>query len=159
MLLGKERYSSLDLRVSVKSGGHVSQMYAVRQAIAKAIVAYYQKYVDEATKNEIKDTLLEYDRTLLVADPRRCEPKKFGGRGARARFQKSTGDGPRNLVAQASRLCTKTFTICERAGMACVLTFSTCGLYGRRRCGFSGRIASAVSKKRMRMYYTCTPKK
>merc|ERR1711943_75554 len=80
MLLGKERYSSLDLRVRVKSGGHVSQMYAVRQAIAKAIVAYYQKYVDEATKKEIKDTLLEYDRTLLVADPRRCEPKKFGGR-------------------------------------------------------------------------------
>jgi hypothetical protein len=26
---------------------------------------------------------------LLVADPRRCETKKFGGRGARARFQKS----------------------------------------------------------------------
>ncbi|GAA0145789.1 hypothetical protein LIER_05900 [Lithospermum erythrorhizon] len=29
------------------------------------------------------------DRTLLIADPRRCEPKKFGGRGARSRFQKS----------------------------------------------------------------------
>ena len=42
-----------------------------------------------ATKKEIKETLLQYDRTLLVADPRRCEPKKFGGRGARARFQKS----------------------------------------------------------------------
>jgi hypothetical protein len=27
--------------------------------------------------------LVDYDRTLLVADPRRCEPKKFGGRGAR----------------------------------------------------------------------------
>ncbi|CAA2988518.1 40S ribosomal S16 [Olea europaea subsp. europaea] len=27
--------------------------------------------------------------TLLVADPPRCESKKFGGRGARARFQKS----------------------------------------------------------------------
>ena len=26
---------------------------------------------------------------LIVADPRRCEPKKFGGRGARSRFQKS----------------------------------------------------------------------
>jgi small subunit ribosomal protein S16e len=25
----------------------------------------------------------------LVADPRRREPKKYGGRGARARFQKS----------------------------------------------------------------------
>jgi small subunit ribosomal protein S16e len=52
-------------------------------------VAYYQKYVDEASKKEIKDLLLAYDRTLLVADPRRMEPKKAGGRGARARFQKS----------------------------------------------------------------------
>merc|ERR1712203_200734 len=89
MLLGKHRTSALDLRVRVPGGGHVSQMYAVRQAIAKAVVAYYQKYVDEATKAEVKNLLLEYDRTLLVADPRRCEPKKFGGRGARARFQKS----------------------------------------------------------------------
>lgn len=45
--------------------------------------------VDEASKKEIKDILLAYDRTLLVADPRRCESKKFGGRSARARFQKS----------------------------------------------------------------------
>merc|ERR1712060_69515 len=89
MLLGKNRTSALDLCVRVKGGGHVSQMYAVRQAIVKAVVAYYQKYVDEATKAEVKTLLLEYDCTLLVADPRRCEPKKFGGRGARARFQKS----------------------------------------------------------------------
>ena len=61
----------------------------MRQAIAKAIVAFYQKYVDEASKREIKETLVQFDRSLLVADPRRCEPKKFGGRGARARFQKS----------------------------------------------------------------------
>ena len=45
--------------------------------------------VDEASKKEIKEILLSYDRQLLVADPRRVEPKKFGGRGARARFQKS----------------------------------------------------------------------
>jgi hypothetical protein len=49
---------------------------ALRQAIAKAIIAYYQKYVDEQSKVQIKETLLQYDRTLLVADPRRCEPKK-----------------------------------------------------------------------------------
>merc|ERR1711924_178940 len=54
MLLGKQKYSGLDLRCRVKGGGHTSQIYAVRQAIAKAIVAYYQKYVDEATKKEIK---------------------------------------------------------------------------------------------------------
>jgi len=45
--------------------------------------------VDEASKKEIKDILIAYDRSLLVADPRRCEPKKFGGPGARARYQKS----------------------------------------------------------------------
>ena len=45
--------------------------------------------VDEASKREIKEILVQYDRTLLVADPRRCEPKKFGGPGARARYQKS----------------------------------------------------------------------
>ena len=45
--------------------------------------------VDEASKREIKEILMNYDRTLLVTDPRRCEPKKFGGAGARARYQKS----------------------------------------------------------------------
>merc|ERR1712054_26985 len=89
LLLGAERYRAIDIRIRVKGGGHVSQIYAIRQAIAKALVAWYQKYVDEASKKEIKDILMNYDRTLLVADPRRTEPKKFGGRGARARFQKS----------------------------------------------------------------------
>lgn len=62
---------------------------AIRQAIARALVAFYQKYIDEASKKEIKDILVQYDRMLLVADSRRREPKKFGGRSARARFQKS----------------------------------------------------------------------
>ncbi|GFS04598.1 40S ribosomal protein S16 [Elysia marginata] len=89
LLLGKERFAGVDIRVRVKGGGHVAQIYAIRQAISKAIVSYYQKYVDEASKKEIKDVLIQYDRSLLVADPRRCEPKKFGGPGARARYQKS----------------------------------------------------------------------
>ncbi|GMH68920.1 hypothetical protein TrRE_jg578 [Triparma retinervis] len=89
LLLGQERFSNLDIRIRVKGGGYTAQIYAIRQAIAKAIVAYYSKYVDEASKAEIKEILVGYDRTLLVADPRRCEPKKFGGRSARARFQKS----------------------------------------------------------------------
>ncbi|KAK7400767.1 hypothetical protein VNO78_12073 [Psophocarpus tetragonolobus] len=89
LLLGKSRFAGVDMRIRVKGGGHTSQIYAIRQSIAKALVAFYQKYVDEQSKKEIKDILVRYDRTLLVADPRRCEPKKFGGRGARARFQKS----------------------------------------------------------------------
>ncbi|TYZ57476.1 hypothetical protein PybrP1_005160 [[Pythium] brassicae (nom. inval.)] len=89
LLLGQQRFANVDIRIRVKGGGHTSQIYAIRQAIAKALVAYYQKFVDEASKKEIKDILLAYDRTLLVADPRRKEAKKFGGPSARARFQKS----------------------------------------------------------------------
>ena len=89
LLLGKEKFAGVDIRVRVSGGGHVAQIYAIRQAISKALVAFYQKYVDEASKKEIKDILVQYDRTLLVGDPRRCEPKKFGGPGARARYQKS----------------------------------------------------------------------
>ncbi|KAK5581181.1 hypothetical protein RB653_001211 [Dictyostelium firmibasis] len=89
LIVGKEIFSQVDIRVRVRGGGSVAQIYAIRQAIAKSIVAYHQKFVDEESKNEIKKKILDYDRSLLVADPRRCEPKKFGGRGARARFQKS----------------------------------------------------------------------
>ena len=55
--------------------------------------------VNEQDKREIKDILVKYDRSLIAAgssgvskwwvDPRRCEPKKYGGPSARARYQKS----------------------------------------------------------------------
>jgi small subunit ribosomal protein S16e len=89
LVIGTAKFEGVDIRVRVKGGGTTSQIYAIRQAIAKGIVAYYQKYVDESAKRDIKAALIAYDRTLLVADPRRCEPKKFGGASARARYQKS----------------------------------------------------------------------
>ncbi|MES1915490.1 MAG: 40S ribosomal protein S16 [Cercozoa sp. M6MM] len=89
LLLGFDKFADLDMRIRVKGGGQSAQITAIRQAMSKAILAFYQKYVDEKSKQEIKDVLLAYDRSLLVADPRRKEAKKFGGHGARARFQKS----------------------------------------------------------------------
>ncbi|CAI4219063.1 unnamed protein product [Parascedosporium putredinis] len=89
LVLGLDKFAQVDIRVRVTGGGHTSQIYAIRQAIAKALIAYYQKYVDEHSKNLLKQALVQFDRTLLVADNRRCEPKKFGGPGARARYQKS----------------------------------------------------------------------
>ena len=76
--------SRMDIRLRVSGGGHTSQMYALRQAVAKAVVAYVAKYEDAASALEVRKVLVAYDRTLLVADPRRCEPKKFGGNGARS---------------------------------------------------------------------------
>jgi hypothetical protein len=81
----------MDIRVRVSGGGHTSQIYAIRQAIAKACVAYWAKYYDAAHALSLKKSLVDYDRTLLIADPRRMEPKKFGGPGARARRQKRCG--------------------------------------------------------------------
>ncbi|TGJ82947.1 hypothetical protein E0Z10_g5826 [Xylaria hypoxylon] len=89
LVIGLDKFANVDIRVRVTGGGQTSQVYAVRQAISKALIAYYQKYVDEHSKNLLKQALVQYDRTLLVADNRRCEPKKFGGPGARARYQKS----------------------------------------------------------------------
>ncbi|THX25018.1 ribosomal protein S9 [Aureobasidium pullulans] len=89
LILGLDKFAGVDIRVRVSGGGHTSQVYAIRQAIAKSIISYYQKFVDEHSKNQLKQALVAYDRTLLVADNRRCEPKKFGGKGARSRFQKS----------------------------------------------------------------------
>lgn len=43
LLLGQEKFSQVDIRVRVKGGGFTAQIYAIRQAIAKALVAYYQK--------------------------------------------------------------------------------------------------------------------
>ena len=89
LIVGADKFAGVDIRIRVSGGGQTSQVYAIRQAIAKSIVAYYQKFVDEHSKNQIKQAFAQYDRTLLVADNRRPEPKKFGGRGARARYQKS----------------------------------------------------------------------
>merc|ERR1711865_8463 len=88
-ILGQPVFGIMDMRVRVQGGGYTSRIYAIRQAIAKAVVAFYAKYEDEARKREIKELLTKYDRSLLVSDPRRKEPKKFGGKSARARYQKS----------------------------------------------------------------------
>ncbi len=39
LVLGPQNFSGVDIRVRVSGGGHVSQVYAIRQAIAKSIVS------------------------------------------------------------------------------------------------------------------------
>ena len=43
LLLGREKFENVDIRIRVKGGESTAQIYAIRQAIAKSIVAYYQK--------------------------------------------------------------------------------------------------------------------
>lgn len=79
---GNEAWKNIDINVKVKGGGFMGQAEAARMAIARALV----KWTKSA---HIKSVLLKLDRTLISGDPRRSEPKKFGGPGARARDQKS----------------------------------------------------------------------
>ncbi len=77
-----KRMDKIDINVSVEGGGPMSQAEAVRTAIAKAITSY-------TDDDELKNMFMTYDRTLLVNDTRRKEPKKPLGRGARKKRQKS----------------------------------------------------------------------
>ena len=72
----------LDIEVNVKGGGFMGQAYATRTAIAKGLVQYLN---DENLEALYK----QYDRSLLVSDPRRKMPKRPLGRGARKKRQKS----------------------------------------------------------------------
>ncbi|HDN50628.1 MAG TPA: 30S ribosomal protein S9 [Thermoplasmatales archaeon] len=82
MQLAEKHGQKIDVNVRVRGGGPISQAEAARTAIAKALA--------ESTKDgELKRMFMEYDRTLLVSDTRRREPKKQLGRGARKRRQKS----------------------------------------------------------------------
>jgi small subunit ribosomal protein S9 len=72
----------LNISVTIRGGGVMGQADAARTAIARGLI-------DWTNDLDLKDLFLKQDRSLLVNDYRQKEPKKFGGRGARARRQKS----------------------------------------------------------------------
>jgi len=82
LILFGEGWKKYDIRVRVRGGGVMSQADAVRMSIATGLFRMSQDY-------EARSRMLEHDRTMLVGDPRRTEPKKFGGPSARSRYQKS----------------------------------------------------------------------
>ncbi|MFO7837247.1 MAG: 30S ribosomal protein S9 [Candidatus Thorarchaeota archaeon] len=82
LLLFGDGWRNYDVRVRVSGGGFMGQADAVRMAIATGLVRMSQNF-------EARSRMIEHDRTMIVGDPRRTEPKKFGGPSARSRYQKS----------------------------------------------------------------------
>ena len=80
--IAAELLDNVDIDVKVVGGGVMGQAEAARMVIAKGLVQW-------TSDMELKEKFNLYDRTMLVGDPRRSEPKKYGGPGARARKQKS----------------------------------------------------------------------
>jgi len=72
----------LDINVNSSGGGIFGQASAIRQCIAKALVEY---------DKSLKEKFMEYDRNMLVSDPRRTEPHKPSAskRGPRRHKQRS----------------------------------------------------------------------
>ena len=65
-----------DIAVKVTGGGETGQAQAIRHGLAKALTE-----ANPELRGELKR------RGLLTRDPRMKERKKYGQRGARARFQ------------------------------------------------------------------------
>tara|TARA_B100000900_G_C20548392_1_gene703643 strand:+ start:832 stop:1272 length:441 start_codon:yes stop_codon:yes gene_type:complete len=81
------RLGDVDVHVDVVGGGQMGQVDAIRTAIARGLVKWNGGA--EGDDEELRDEYLRFDRSLLVNDPRRKEPKHQMGRGARKKWQKS----------------------------------------------------------------------
>ena len=81
-IAAEELRDDVDVDVSIEGGGVMGQADAARTAIARGLV----QHTNDA---ELRDAYMEFDRSLLVNDVRQSESKKWGGPGARARYQKS----------------------------------------------------------------------
>jgi len=82
LMAGDGVWRQLDIDVKVSGGGFMGQAEAARTAVARALLRW-------SKSAHLQTLFTEFDRSLVAGDPRRREPKKFGGPGARARDQKS----------------------------------------------------------------------
>ena len=78
LILSDDLSKRVDIDVNVRGGGAVSQAEAVRQAIAKGLVNF-------SGSDALRNRFLEYNRNLLVYDPRRNEPHHSSGKGCSKR--------------------------------------------------------------------------
>jgi small subunit ribosomal protein S9 len=83
-IAGSEVVEDISIEVSTESGGKQGQAEAARMAIARALV-------DFTGDEDLKREFLDYDRNMLVEDPRRTETRKpsQSSKGARHKQQKS----------------------------------------------------------------------
>ena len=75
-LMLTESTEKFDIVVSVAGGGSAGQAGAIRHGISRALLTF---------NAELRDRLKSAG--LLTRDPRKKERKKYGQKGARARFQ------------------------------------------------------------------------
>ncbi len=75
--------NKVDVEITSKGGGISGQIESARQSLARALV--------EFSKNDkLKQAFLDYDRNLLIYDPRRTEQRKPSRSSAGARRKRQS---------------------------------------------------------------------
>ena len=82
LTLVPELVRRVDIEVNVGGGGFMGQADAVRTAIARGLIEW-------SGDPKVRELFKQHDWTLVKSDVRFKEPKKPGGPGARAHYQKS----------------------------------------------------------------------
>ena len=82
IIVGEGKLNDVNIDVKVIGGGAIGQIDAARIALSRAIVEHLQSQT-------VEKNIRVYDRSMLSGDSRQVEAKKWGGRKARKRFQKS----------------------------------------------------------------------
>ena len=86
LILAEDLAKNADIQVNVRGGGIWGQADAARTAIANALVEF-------SKDKKLKQLYLDYDRSIMVSDPRRTEPHKPSRSSA----------GPRRKKQQSKR--------------------------------------------------------
>ena len=83
-IAGEEVFGDMKITVDTEGGGIQAQAEAARMAVARALVEHTD---DDELEREFRD----YDRNMMVEDPRRTETRKpsQSSKGARHKQQKS----------------------------------------------------------------------
>ena len=82
LIIAGDVAKKVNIFVNVVGGGFSSQTDAARMSIAKALLGY-------SKSDDLSKKYIQYDRNLLVYDPRRNEPHKPGSSEPRAHKQRS----------------------------------------------------------------------
>jgi len=82
LTLVPELAKKVDIDVDVEGGGFMGQADAVRTAIARGLIEW-------SGDAKLRELFKQHDWAMVKSDVRFKEPKKPGGPGARAKFQKS----------------------------------------------------------------------
>ncbi len=68
LIIAGDISNNIDINVTVRGGGRISQAEASRQAIGRGLIKIGGKKIEKIME--------EYDKNILVSDPRRNEPHK-----------------------------------------------------------------------------------